>query len=325
MDESENSPAVHGESDTRQGAALIVDIAGTVDLRTRQGDVVAGERIRKLLADIIAVAGEQGGEFIKSYGDDVLAIFEGAAMVASAAHVAIQAQCLARAAGLQLYAGFHAGDIEFRETMGHPDALGLTVNIAARLHKLTEGAPGRIFAADASVRALPPELRALASPYGTRDLKGVGSVEIWTLEWQGAMANTQTLFAQTASLGVSNGQPAMAPRGALLIRHVGGELRLEPERTHTVGRGTDAALRIPDLEARVSSMHLQLEFASGHWFVRDISRNGTWLRDGRTSEITPLPKGWPYALPSWGELCLGRKFESDADGHFTLSFETVKS
>ena len=148
-------------SQIRPCTALIVDIAGTVGLRTAIGDTEGGLRIRQLLDAIIGLSHKHGGEFIKSYGDDVLAIFE-KDPVNSAARVAIAAQRLATNAGLQLYAGFHSGEVEFRETMGHPDALGLTVNIAARLHKLTEGAPGRIFIAVSMMSAcliVIPEMR----------------------------------------------------------------------------------------------------------------------------------------------------------------------
>src|SRR5882724_8846879 len=113
---------VHANSEVRKCAALIVDIAGTVALRAQFGDDAAGRRIRTLLETIIATAHQHGGEFIKSYGDDVLAIFE-RNPIPSAATVAIKAQQLAQEAGLQLYAGFHFGEIEFRQTMGHPDAL----------------------------------------------------------------------------------------------------------------------------------------------------------------------------------------------------------
>ena len=68
--------AIHGNSEVRRCAALIVDIAGTVALRSQLGDDAAGRRIRKLLEAIIATSREYRGEFIKSYGDDVLAIFE---------------------------------------------------------------------------------------------------------------------------------------------------------------------------------------------------------------------------------------------------------
>src|SRR5687767_9365475 len=141
---------------------LIVDIAGSVALRKNAGEAEAGRVIQTLIADMIAVARERGGFFIKSYGDDVLTTFEGPDQAGNAAQAAIEAQRLAENAGLQLYAGLYAGPVEFSETMGHPVATGQSVNLAARLHKLTEDAPGRIFVSAEFVKMLPLELQGEA-------------------------------------------------------------------------------------------------------------------------------------------------------------------
>jgi DNA-binding winged helix-turn-helix (wHTH) protein len=304
--------ALHTRAEARQCSVLIVDIAGTVSLRTQLGDSAASRRIRNLLEEIIAASRQHGGEFIKSYGDDVMAIFERQA-AASAAWAAVAAQRLAQEAGLQLYAGFHCGEVEFRQTMGHPDAIGLTVNFAARLHKLTEGAPGRIFLAEDSMRALPDELRVLTSRYGMRDLKGIGQVSVWTLDWQDADTTTATVFSYE--------DEELGPAPALLLRHGDTEVRLQAlQKSGLVGRGKDCVLRVPDPEPRVSSTHLLFEFAAGRWFVQDISRNGTWLRDGKTGEETRLPNCKQATLPRTGVLCLGRPFAEDAEGRFTLCF-----
>lgn len=303
---------LHGESALRHCAVLIVDIAGTVSLRSQLGDAAAGRRIRVLLEQIIAAAQRHGGEFIKSYGDDVMAIFE-REPAASAALVAVEAQRLAQESGLQLYAGFHAGEVEFRQTMGHPDALGLAVNVAARLHKLTEGAPGRIFFADALLAQLPPPLRARTSRYGVRDLKGIGAVRIWTLDWQDLSTTVNTVFSRT--------DEEAAARPALELCHGDHSLRVPAEqKSCLVGRGKDCALRVPDPEPRVSSSHLLFEFSAGRWFVQDISRNGTWLRDGGSGEVSTLPYCKQTLLPHGGSLCLGRPFEDDPEGLFTLSY-----
>lgn len=304
--------ALHTRTETRQCAVLIVDIAGTVGLRAQFGDSGAGRRIRKLLELIIAESQQHNGEFIKSYGDDVMVIFE-QDPIASAAKVAIMAQRHARESGLQLYAGLHPGEVEFRQTMGHPDAVGLTVNIAARLHKLTEGAPGRIFLAEQSVQALPTDLRARTSRYGVRDLKGIGQVSIWTLDWQDVYTTTATIFTrEDEDAGLDCG---------LLLRHLANSVRFSAEKKSAlVGRGKDCALRVPDPEPRVSSMHLLFEFSGGHWFVQDISRNGSWLRDGKTGEETALPNCKQTLLPRDGMLCLGRPFKDDPEGRFTVCF-----
>lgn len=320
--QSEQKAGLHSDSEVRNCAVLIVDIAGTVELRSRVGEAVAGEKISNLLAEIVAAAEMQGGEFIKSYGDDVMVLFGQEPKLARAARVAVQAQQLARDAGLKLYAAVHAGEVEFRQTMGHPDALGQAINITARLHKLTENAPGRIFLTASHVRQLPAELQALCSAFGSHHLKGVGAMEVWTLDWRDDESGTQTVFSRTAAHESDDMHQLRQTR--LSLRHGINELMLDAASGRCIiGRSADAQLSVLDPEVRVSSLHVQLESASGHWFVQDVSRNGTWLFDERVQEETILPKGHPFSLPPKGRLCLGRPFREDAEQRFVVAFEML--
>jgi adenylate cyclase len=297
---------------TRDCAVLIVDVADATKLRTRIGEAAAEARIRQLLNNIIATSKSRRGEFIKSYGDDVLAVFEGQA-VAAAADTAIAAQRLAASVGLELYAGLHQGPVEFRETMGHPDAVGLTISVAARLHKLT-GAPGRIFMAEEWVEALGPALRHRAKLYGPRELKGVGMVNVWTIDWQDSTMETQVVPMAAA--------PTAAP-ATLTLRHGTRTVRLVELRSYAIGRGVESTLCVPDPEPRVSTVHLKIEHSTTGWFVEDISRNGTWLRDRVTGEERQLPHISRVMLPRSGELCLGRPFAHDPDRLYTVGFDAA--
>jgi class 3 adenylate cyclase len=290
---------------------LIVDVADSTRLRTKIGEAGAEQRIRQLLNGIIATAKSRRGEFIKSYGDDVLSVFEGHS-VAAAADTAIAAQRMAADAGLELYAGLHAGPVEFRETMGHPDAVGLTISVAARLHKLT-GAPGRIFMAEEWVGALTPSLRQRAKLYGPRELKGVGMVNVYTLDWRDATMETQVVPQAAAATSAS----------VLTLRHGSTTVRLLEHRSFVIGRGPESTLCVPDPEPRVSTAHLQIEHSATGWFAQDISRNGTWLRDRGTGDERQLPHISRVMLPRAGELCLGRPFADDPRRQFTVGFEST--
>ncbi len=300
----------------RHCAVLITDIANSMTLRTELGDAVAGPRIRGLLDGIMAAVRSFGGEVIKSYGDDVLAVFE-RDPISSAAETAIVCQRLADRAGLPIYAGIHAGPVEFRITMGHPDAVGQTVNIAARLHKLREGAPGEIFLTQASVDALAESLRPRAFRFGLRDVKGVGAVSIWTLQWRDLTTTAQTVY-QTLSTDIPY-KPSANP--VLVLRHQGRAVKLIAGHVAVIGRGAHCALQIQDAIPRVSTSHLQLDLQAGRWFAQDISRNGTWLRDSRSAEESLLPHFMRTLLPRSGAFCLGRPFREDPDEMFSLTFE----
>ncbi len=299
-------------SKVRECAVLIVDVADSTRLRTKIGDAAAEQRIRQLLDGIIATSRSRRGEFIKSYGDDVLAVFDGHA-VSAAVDTAMVAQRMAASAGLDLYAGLHAGPVEFRETMGHPDAVGLTISVAARLHKLT-GAPGRIFLAEEWISALSPELRRRAKLYGPRELKGVGMVNVWTVDWQDSSMETQVVPLAAVPVAAS---------AALTLRHGASTVRLPDRGTYVIGRGATATLCVPDPEPRVSTAHLQLEHTAMGWFVQDISRNGTWLRDRGTGEERQLPHISRIMLPRAGDLCLGRAFTDDPERQFTVCFDAT--
>jgi class 3 adenylate cyclase len=309
--------STEGLFETRHCAVLIVDIAGTVALRTEFGDAAAGRRIRNLLDAIADIARKRGGTFIQSSGDDVLVVFEQGA-VGAAARTAVDAQRLAQRVGLQLYAGLHAGPVELGHSMGQPVTLGQTVNIAARLHKLIEDVPGQIFLTETSVQALPRELRGLAMRYGERMLKGVGAHHICTLEWREATEGPveRTLFSTTAMQAW--------PQRKLLLRHGGRELLLEPDdKSSIVGRAADCALPVPDPLTRISSKHLLLQSAAGHWLAQDISRNGTWIMERGNPAEAQLPYCHKATLPAAGALCLGRPFADDPERRCVLEFEVL--
>jgi adenylate cyclase len=291
-------------------SVLIVDVAGSVKLRREIGDVAAGRQVLHLLDSIIAAARERGVSFIKAYGDDVLAVFEHDAIV-SAAEVAIHAQRLAHNMGLQLYAGFHRGDVQFRQTDGHADAVGQTINFVARLHKLTEDAPGQIFIVEETLALLPEKYRSLAQPFGQRMLKGLGKFGIWTLGWQASDARTSTVFAGSGAAG--------SLASLLVLKHRDRITQLAgDERKHRFGRSPQCELPIADPELRISTMHLVVDCIDGYWFVQDISRNGSWMKSGDTE--MQLPYCQKAMLPISGSITLGRPSSQDPARQFTIDF-----
>lgn len=302
--------------DVRHCGVLIVDIAGSTKLRSELGELAAGRQIYHLLDNIIAAARNRGASFIKAYGDDVLAVFE-QDPVAATAEIAIQAQRLAANVGLRLYAGFHFGPVQFRLTDGHPDAVGQTINFVARLHKLAEDAPGQIFLLEEALSQLPDALRTQAMPFGSRSLKGLGRFNVWTLGWQSQDAPTATVFAAERDTVVSSTK--------LRLRH--GEttlICLSHDRKQLIGRGNSCDLTVPDSELKVSSTHATIECIDDCWFLQDISRNGTWLKEGSDGKESLLPYCQKMTLPTSGSLSIGRSFADDLTGVFVLNFEILK-
>jgi adenylate cyclase len=304
-------------SELRSAAVMFADIAAATELRNSVGDRQADAILDPLLRALTEIVHRNGGDVLKSDGDDVLAVFDRAGTcVDDAANAAIECQLASRAAGRKLYVGLDAGVVEFREVLGRPDVAGMPVNLAARLHKLVPDLAGYIFLSVDTVQSLRPDLRDRARPYGVRPLKGIGAVDVHTLDWDEAVTMVPTRFALPATQAMQ--------AVALGLTHAGRVMRLTPNAPPLmVGRDRNNELRIDDDEQRVSSRHLKILCRNGAWILQDTSRNGTWVRFNNNSNQIGL-LGDELKLVGNGRMCLGRPFADDAQGRFTVHFELVK-
>lgn len=304
-------------SELRSAAVMFADIAAATELRNSVGDRQADAILDPLLKALTDIVYRNGGEVLKSDGDDVLAVFDHAgSCVDDAANAAIECQLAARAAGRKLYVGLDAGVVEFREVLGRPDVAGMPVNLAARLHKLVPDLAGYIFLTVDTVQSLRPDLRDRARPYGVRPIKGVGAVDVHTLDWDEAVTMVPTRFALPTRQVMQS--------LALGLTYAGHLMRLMPSSPPlTVGRDRNNELRIDDDEQRVSSRHLKVLCRNGAWILQDTSRNGTWVRFNNNSNQIGL-LGDELKLVGNGRMCLGRPFTDDVQGRFTVHFELVR-
>jgi class 3 adenylate cyclase len=142
---------------------MITDIVDSTGTALRLGD----GRWRDVLADHYAVCRAQvernGGELVNTTGDGVVAIFDAPA---HAVRAAIAIQAAARASGVAVRAGVHAGECE---RLGH-DLAGVAVHIAARVCALA-GA-GEVMTTG-TVRDLAVGSMLAFEPRGRQQLKGV--------------------------------------------------------------------------------------------------------------------------------------------------------
>ena len=164
---------------------------------------------------------------------------------------------------------------------------------------------------------LPADIRRRVRPYGVRPIRGLGDIEIHTLDWDEAVTQMRTQFA-----------PPPAPtesRAALTLIHLGRQLQLiAPSPPLNIGRGGLNELRIPDAEQRMSSQHLRVLCRNGSWVLQDISRNGTWIRFDSAPAAPMRLLGDEIKLVGNGALCLGRPFPNDPAGRYTLGFKLLK-
>ncbi len=125
------------------GSAVILftDIVNSTALTEQLGDAAFRERARQLDEAMRGSIREANGTAVdgKLLGDGVLAVFSAARDAISAA---LTCRDAARAAGLELHLGIHAGDV-IRE---NDNVYGGAVNVAARICGLS--APGEILVSD---------------------------------------------------------------------------------------------------------------------------------------------------------------------------------
>jgi class 3 adenylate cyclase/tetratricopeptide (TPR) repeat protein len=159
---------------------LFTDVVGSTALRTDLGDDRADELFGLHDNALRAALAMHRGREIKHTGDGMMAVFESssdAVACAIAMHNGV-ARATHRGGGLlRLRVGVSAGDV----TTTGEDCFGIPVNEAARLGAAAQ--PGEILVTEI-VRLLAGSRGAFAFGGETeRDLKGLGSVTTWSVEW----------------------------------------------------------------------------------------------------------------------------------------------
>ena len=291
---------------------LIVDIAGATAKRKAYGDKEAARRLGSLLQELTQIVNAQSGRVLKSDGDDLLVVFAGESCAASAVFAASKCHEAAGKHGMALYAGIGSGPACLIEVLGRTDIDGMCVNIAARLHKLIPDQADHVFLDAATRDQLSPEQQVLCRSFGQRNLKGIGEIEVFSLDWDNRLSGKPTtMFSQT--------EPQVMNDLVLSIGRVRQSFKAEMKEI-VIGRSSKCDFLLAEDE--VGRLHAKFIYDNGSWFLRDVSRNGTWTRlAGPTSEKHLF--GGIVPLPPSGTICLGRPFAEDKLGGTTVEFELI--
>jgi len=75
-----------------------------------------------------------------------------------------------------------------------------------------------------------------------------------------------------------------------------------------IGRGLDNDWVLPDTDRFVSTQHAEIHYREGHWIIRDLSTNGTYVND----RVNPLGPGDIYVLKNGDRLQIGQ-FKIEAE------------
>ena len=278
---------------TPLAAVLYVDLAGSA-------------LMRKELAESMK---QRGARVLKDDGGAVVAIFtNGDAAPSACLQAAIDCQRTARKLGVAAHAGASVGPLKMDDASGGANLEGACLTLAARLHRLLPESAALILL-DAPTRDyLNMGLRSLCRPMGSHEIQGIGSTEVFSLAWSEEKP-AATADAGTRNLEISVGR----------VRHV-----FKPgdaEKDAKVGRSPTLCILVIPADI-VSAQHAEFSYESGHWFLVETSRHGSWLREsGPGSEVRV--HGTRVPLAAKGALCLGRPFSEDPQGTTTLEFEQV--
>ena len=240
------------------GAAVIADVSGSTPLYESQGAQRAVQEIRWKIDQLRTLAGQSGGDFIHSKGDDILVHFPeaGNAVAAVKTMVAGRADDLLRV---------HAG-VSWGEMLRVPDDLsGSPVNRAARRAALAKPREALVYGTcfdqlDAAARA---DLRRVdvLQLKGAADMRSVHSYVAGD-----PSARTETFFSRLGS---------QAPAAGVTLSHGETAIDLLEGSELTLGRSAESAMVIA--APWVSRRHATVSVANGLVELRDHSTFGTYL------------------------------------------------
>jgi len=245
-------------------AVLFADIAGSTSLYEVLGDARAKAMIDEALDAMKAVTARQGGRVIKTIGDEVMCVFDGAdrGFVAAAdMQSKIEQLPIVNGAKRKIRVGFHAGPVIEQDG----DVFGDTVNTAARMAGLAKGQ--QIFTTRATVDMLSAPLRA-----GTRDIAALSvkgkadAMSVCEVIWQEGGDLTMT----ADSINVPQAQTT------LLLRHGTNEILMNPAKA-SVALGRDPGSDMIIADPKASRNHARIEKRRDKFFLADQSTNGTYV------------------------------------------------
>ena len=246
-------------------AVLFADIAGSTSLYEVLGDARAKAMIDEALAVMKTVTAQQNGRVIKTIGDEIMCVFDGADrgfIAAADMQTRVDALPIADGAKRKIRVGFHAGPVI--EENG--DVFGDTVNTAARMAGLAKGM--QIFTTRATVDMLSAPLRA-----GTRDIAALSvkgkadEMSVCEVIWQEGGDLTMT----ADSILVPHSQTSR-----VLLRHGAREIVMDAKFTG-VTLGRDGGSNIVIADPKASRNHARIEKRRDKYFLADQSTNGTFV------------------------------------------------
>lgn len=298
------------ESAQRVGI-LFADIVGSTAMYERLGDSRALAVVNACFDAMSGAVAGQGGQVVKTIGDEMMAAFP------SAAAALLAAMDIRRAmAALPPVAdgdtvirprariGLHHGTALF----DNDDWYGDTVNLAARIAAVASA--GQVLATGELRDSLPPPLRMLTTEFAQIEVKGRSEpVRIARVAEDQSGPETTLIRA-----------PAAAPvRPEASLRLVQDRRSwIVPAGTRTIVCGREAGCDVMLFGQQASRRHATIEIRRDKVVLVDHSTNGTWLMVDDERPVRLLRE--EFGMTRTGRIVFGAPDAADADVlHFTVA------
>lgn len=287
-----------GTVSTRHCTVMFADLRGSTALYLRLGNTEATTLVTQSTALLGQIVAHGGGKVVKMLGDGLMAVFDDAEQAVSTAQnlhnaleriVPVHTELLSNTPSLTLKIALAWGEIV--DVAG--DCYGDAVNVASRVLDLT--GDQETLATDSFVRALPSDqwqnfrsidrlhLRGRAEPVPVLRLVG-------------------TDFGDTESL-LDMAEAEQAPTDGIRLIHAHTERIFSSSQLPLIlGRNPQANFCVGG--SHVSRSHAKIDGHSGHFYLVDLSYNGTYVQFDHDEQVLSLRRS-TCTLHGSGYIALG--------------------
>jgi adenylate cyclase len=284
---------------TKERAILFADLRGSTALYLKLGNTEAATVVTHSLAMLGQIIARAGGRVVKTLGDGLMAVFEDAERAVESAgslhdsldRIAPIGEGLpVKAAAIKLKVAIAWG--EMVEVDG--DCFGDAVNVAARLLDL---------AGDNETLTTAQLLRELPSDQHDR-FRSIDKLHLrGRKEPVPVLRMDHRHFGDTMSTMIMDDAQASDMPDGVRLSWLGTERIFSTAGMPLIlGRSPQAHLCVSD--SRASRSHARIESHSGHFYLTDLSYNGTHVKFDRDEQVLTLRRG-TCTLHGSGVICLG--------------------
>ncbi len=284
---------------TTERAILFADLRGSTALYLKLGNAEAATVVTHSLAMLGQIVARGGGHVIKTLGDGLMASFDDAERAIEAAgslhdsleRIAPIGEGLpVKAAAIKLKVAIAWGEII--EVDG--DCFGDAVNVAARLLDL---------AGDNETLTTAQLLRELPSDQHDR-FRSIDKLHLrGRKEPVPVLRMDHRHFGDTMSTMIMDDAQASDMPDGVRLTWQGTERIFSPASMPLIlGRSPQASFCVSD--SRASRSHARIESHSGHFYLTDLSYNGTHVKFDHDDQVLTLRRG-TCTLHGSGLICLG--------------------